>query len=854
MYIVKPKGINTRQTERDVADGFLQESINLQWRDGAYRPIPERLPSGILKGNNVQEIILHKVDDEDNINVLKFFNGYLYWYGTISNGIYDEFLVPISIADVPRTTDFNSLSFTILNSVLYLMNSKDGFYYSVQFNEPNQDYEAKDMYAWKSLIPYFPYQEDVLFQQDSTATQLFQFNRCGMTLIRFALVLKTGEVVLHSPCYPYYIYGLDFSEENTLGNGDVIKNIHTFINMNMEYNNMAIFEDTVSAINIYSTIPTYYTEYTKVNSGITGLEFGDADVKGETQKLAESPFYLIKTIEEPSDERILLSVGDMEFIPSGIEYSKVNIETVAAGEVMPVDNFSYHKLFGVLSSENGRIIVNSPKTILSRGYIKSLAYLDGACEQGFEISTEDGSLKGLTYSVDKTMEFSTDFTYYRGLLSYPDAQATYVGSGDFSGVRLFKSRANNAHNMACVFDFKFLSNPRESSVYDSGNARWDLELSYSTGLIYGNPSKTEPLSPTEVDVFYSSENRFQFSEAGEFTVWPAINSYRVGGKIMFVGSNSVDPANMDYLAPLLIGTTDGVYTVNFDVTGATLIQSITKAANMPALSKENISIDQNLIYVSDKGLISINSGQLLNLTSDFFPDHGGSVFNSDILPNYELLTFFGENNPYQLGDIVEYMKGAKFAYDGRRNNLWCCNSEKGFSLVFNLVTKQWDVSTYVFSQVVDLFGLMNTTQEGEIYSRYLTLNMNDGYDILSGEDSLTEVDTHLLTRAIKIQTPDQYKKIQRLISRCELYKSTEDANFTLGIWGKQDLNITKQQLPLVAIKDDKFINDVRQDIPIGRQKGKYKVLTILQGGKILPSSSLNGFEIVAIPVDNNILR
>jgi len=65
MYTVKPKGINIRQIDRDVEDGFLQESINLQWRDGSYKPIPERLSSEISDTSGKDEIIMHKVSDED---------------------------------------------------------------------------------------------------------------------------------------------------------------------------------------------------------------------------------------------------------------------------------------------------------------------------------------------------------------------------------------------------------------------------------------------------------------------------------------------------------------------------------------------------------------------------------------------------------------------------------------------------------------------------------------------------------------------------------------------------------------------------------------------------------------------
>jgi len=71
MYSVKPLGINTRQNDRDVRDGSLLESINMQKRDGTLKIIPNRVFTDInttLYG----KIILHKVGNENQINVLGF--------------------------------------------------------------------------------------------------------------------------------------------------------------------------------------------------------------------------------------------------------------------------------------------------------------------------------------------------------------------------------------------------------------------------------------------------------------------------------------------------------------------------------------------------------------------------------------------------------------------------------------------------------------------------------------------------------------------------------------------------------------------------------------------------------------
>lgn len=168
------------------------------------------------------------------------------------------------------------------------------------------------------------------------------------------------------------------------------------------------------------------------------------------------------------------------------------------------------------------------------------------------------------------------------------------------------------------------------------------------------------------------------------------------------------------------------------------------------------------------------------------------------------------------------------------------------------------MNTLVFNEKIELFSNI-ITGSTDIYSRYLVKKSGENnLIVLSGEDTTKEVIFHLLTRPIKMQNPDWYKKIGKVISRCEYFrKNTGTGYFTFGMWGKQDANKNKVNIPLAAIydiTDESFPGDVRQDIPIGTRKGKYKFITILQGGKALPNSSISRFDIEAYLVDEKQLR
>lgn len=888
MYRVKPIGLNLKGADRKLKDGFLQESINLQWRDNSFKPIPERLLYGVSPGG-YSNIIFHKVGDEDQINVIGFntnnnsdslflafdladylvggSSSYsLEWFGKIVDGEYSAVApVQIPIFFTP------GMSFTILNGILYFMGDgstpAERYYYRLQFDDTTGTYIAKDMYAWKSLIPYYPNNGVVSFPWPPGAYNASTL--CGLILIRFALVLKSGEVVLPSPIYGFILTGFNASEV-AIAKDDLIENIHTVVNLNLQFADEDLFDQEVSAINIYATTPYYVDKFpiapSTANSAFYAIA-GDR-IKGEFQRKAEENFYLIRTIDKPSDDIFILTIGNFNW-PAANSYATIDMNTIAAGEVMPVDNFSYHKLYGKITSFNGRLIVERPRTVLSGGHMRSLALVDQSAYQSYEIDTEDGNVKGVVEQIDKAISISDNASFFRGMLSYPDLRASYAGGSSNlteEGVRLIKCRGNQSHNLSCAFNFEIKDTSAIVSITVSSIAQ--TNNIYSIIPQYNNYDKSYNSAETHKDN-YTSENRAQFSEAGEFSVWPAKYSYRIGeGKIMAVGNNSVNPSNAEIIAPLIIGTSEGVYTINFDPSGNNLVASITRTANIPYISSETLQIKGFLLFVSDMGLMAIQNGDVINLSNSFFPEQGDGQYpvNETVFEGYNALcaSFFGGGaNPYVLDDIIIYMRGAFLAYDARRNNIWCSNPAYDFSMIYNMDTALWTMSTQVFSKKVEFFSMVETV-EGQIYSRFMVVDKtNTKMFILSGEDMSTEVDFHMLTRSVKFspnepeENADSYKQLDRSIVRCVLQRNTADGYFSFGLWGRQDVNKFKKSIPIIAKKDSRdvvFPNNVRQDIPVDNRKGKYKSVNISLTGKALPDSDIMGFDFDVKLVDDKRMR
>lgn len=896
MQRVKPIGLNLRKTDYEIEDGFLQECINLQWRDNALRPIPNRIETNIdITGK--YKPIMHKIGDEDVVNVLAFsaITGNLQWLGTITDGVYTQKVSPTVISSVNYS---DGMSFVIQNGLIYFMgdgsSANERYYLQVKYLESTDTYEVKNLYSWKdNIVKFSTGNGELLYNRLSSGTDWDITFTNGVILVRYALVLDTGDVVMHSAIYAHAIKGF-FHVANTGSPGTIttLKNIHTCISVSPDFT-IGNLSSNVAAVNVYVTVPYYESEYNEdlYDGNEYVKKMYDVYLKNSIKDQIDTPFYQVSSIpvkKLSSDVRIYLyadkddSMNIVGFTGYGVvtDYH-FEFGSIAAGEVMPVDNFSRHKLYGKLTTYNGRLIIEQPTTILSQNLWDYNSLYDSSTNAGaktaFNADTEDGLIKSELYSEGK-MPISIvgdDVVTMKSIICYPDYRATRIlfngydinlsavrptGSTLYALDLIRQTNQNIAYNLADIQstrdgDIKSLISTVGPYYYFKTSLRYHLDLEYYH-------TETESRSTGSIPG-YTSNNRIQFSAAGEFSTWPVLNSYRVGeGVIMSVGSNSIIPSETFNIAPLIIGTSDGVYSLNLDPSGNNLVASITRIANLPYISRNTLQIGSAIIFVSDKGLISIENNSISNLTEKFFPDHGGGNYpvQESVYPNYNVLSadFFGSGgNEIEVMDIVQYMKSAIFAFDSRRDNLWCCNPDAGYSLVYNIIDGLWTMSSLIIEGVVELYG-MYLNDPDEIYSRHLLiLDSSRKLYLLSGEDNESMVKYHLLTRPIKLQSPDDFKKINRFYSRCEIFDNTaNDAYFTLGLWGKQDTNKLKASIALAAIKGVGGTNampyGVRQDIPVGRLSGKYKTITVLQGGNSTPESSINAFDFNASMVVNNI--
>lgn len=871
--MIKPLGINIKDSDYDVADGAMEKLINWQYRDGALRPLPDRLETSI-DVSGYHDIIMHKVGDEDQVNVLGA-DGLddLFWIGKIVNGVYS--------AITPVLLGFKYLSgssYVVLNGILYFMGdgsiASKQYYYKAQFNNVSGAYEVKDMYAWKDLSFVYDREVGMDVTINGYSNGDLAYSACGIILIRFAFVLKTGEIVLHSPMYPFWLHGVNISDVS-ISEGELIKNIHTYVPFNLQLNNETLYDDEFVAVNVYASTPYYQSELSEESSTFSNIyNLGnEGEIKGEMIKKTNEPFYLIQTIsKEEFNKGVILYAGNLsskiEF-DADIVFSRIDINSIAAGEIMPVDNYSYHKLYGKIKSSLNRIAIERPRTVLSNGHYLMLTKKNTSGyplldKYAYVINTEDGERRtnilaenggeGIPFNLISGSDYNV---YPNGILSYPDRRGTRLLLTDYNRLT-FDNKLSDSKtgNISCSLQIDFIAVPEIPSLTEN-NGVFTLTAKYWGNLAYKKTIVTWDVPSTNTS--YVSDNRIQYAQSGESSVFPAINSYRVGeGKVMALGSNMVDPGNADIIAVETVGASDGIYTLNIDQSGNTLISSITRTENIPVLSRETAQVGGSILMVTDQGLIAVQNGKAVNISYDFFPENSyKSSINKTRFKNYDLISDLEGNIDYDTLNIVEYLKGSLLAFDGRRKTIWCSNPNEEFSLLFSIDLKMWAMSTRVFKEKVEFFGSIDFIEYGTIYSRYLTLTEGENnLRVLSGEDTRLPVFAHLFTRAIKIDQ-DRYKKIRRMFTRCELHRYASGYYIGHGVWGKQDLNIDKTQIALVSQRDNtsgSFPDGVRQDLPVGPRKGKYKAVSILIEGNFMPESAVYGFDIDLEFVNENKLR
>lgn len=770
-------GIVRNLPDNRVADGTMQEIINLRPEDGAWRPVGPK-ESFPITASDVR--FIHTINE--SFKVYLGTPGGSLWYFVYENGIIQA-SVSTGISFVGK-----QITFAQLHNTLIMSNITDKIMYTFVFDVNSERYKVFDSglpelpnitITLQDPVAGYPFpataSKDPLSDSSEALAWALKISEAmakhtftGPVVLRFAWELMDGSVVKHSqPIYTTSSYFTLPSATSVQWNGKYLL-ISTATPLAIITPLIAKWKGVIRSMNIYAMRPVTPTE------GITDINplFNDPPVAEETN------YYLVMSI--PLDQ--------MNFVLHPLLGDWREIETFPT---MPTDNFSHHSIHAAsLFAYNERIFLGDITTRLYSAFSPA-SFLEAI----------SGGITGPDYSVAmevdlntsdgvKTMRYSSTVNYYkssgepdviafriRRYLSYPDARAIVIRV-------LVTPNGETTPKLAGTLKL---------TPHEMLNFAWYSAMSVGTPAIFGAWEMTTAMASlpdatlTTQVTSYPDTNRIQLTEHSNPFYFPAINSYRCGnGNVIGMATNAKALSSGQFgQFPVYVFTTDGIWALTIG-SGDPLIQSIVPVSREVCNNARSITqIDGGVAFTTERGLYIITGADPIEV-SDLAEGSYLSRLTGTV--NYEAIA----NNPnlYQVRaylcntSLLTYLQGAALGYDHIHKEIVATNPTKNYSWVFSLRSKMWFKISESFERFVQdfprVYGYRSISTAGttpflasstdisasddtvlasaEYIEGTITYQLCD----ISQEDFTALVAVHMETRPLKI-TANKYKKINRLL-------------------------------------------------------------------------------------------
>jgi len=792
-------GIVRNLPDNRVADGTMQEIINLRPENGAWRPVGPK-ESYPMATSDVR--FIHTINE--SFKVYLGTPGGSLWYWVYENGI-----IQVSVNTGIVLTG-KQITFAQLHKTLMLSNITDKLMYTLVFDITSERYKVFDSglpelpnYSIILQDPVVGYPFPGTASKDSLSDSsealawalaiseaMAKHTFTGPVVLRFAWELMDGSIVKQShPIYTTSSYFTLPSATALQWNGKYIlissTTLLTEINPLIEK-----WKGVIRSLNIYAMRPITPTE------GVTDI----LPLYNDPPIAENSNYHLLKSI--PLDQ-----IG-LVFEPLLGDWRE--IETLPA---LPTDNFSHHTIHACsLFAYNERIFMGDVTTRLYSAFSPAvfleaisggITGPDYTVTMEVDLATSDG-LKTISYSSTMNLYKSSvepDVIAFRirRYLSYPDARATVIRA-------LVTPNGSTTAKLAGTLKL---------TPQDILNFAWYNEISGSYPAIFGAWEMTTAMAslpdaiPASQVTSYPDTNRIQLTEQSNPFYFPAINSYRCGnGKVIGMATNAVALSQGQFgQFPVYVFTTDGIWALTIG-SGDPLIQSIVPVSREVCNNARSITqIDGGVAFTTDKGLYILSGASPVEI-SDLAEGRHLSRLTGTV--NYEAIA----NNPnlYQVKaylctmSLLSYLQGAALGYDHIHKEIIASNPSKNYSWVFSIRSKMWYKISESWERFVHdfprVYGYQSISTAGttpflasstdigasddtvlasaEFIEGTITYQLCD----ISLEDFTALVPVHMETRPLKISA-NKYKKIIRLLIGGRVSDSIINP-FSVNLFGSPD--------------------------------------------------------------------
>jgi hypothetical protein len=797
-------GIQRNLPDYACIPGSCQELINLRNKDGAWRPVGP------------------KVTDENMIiDDLADFT-WIFRHPVLPDGYYvGEKLGSLHIVhgDTTETAFLNyrlkssgevAVSIDYVGSIIRVVTVYQGdyqFYLAKYDNETSTYIQLRDIARPRVMFVNDQHESNPMVAEADTTIEgaagmyikkMAELNQAGYieghVLFMLAYRMSDGSFMKHSHPYHLYLGGeidnvLGFSTFTPLGvEPSTPGKRYKSIQVGKPKFKLSYYDSEVAALAGYKgLIQSLCVFMTKPVSHFVPGTYNEA----ETEVLSN---YLVKDLPDESNYHLvhevpldaLLGFADnSEGLPES-EYFEVNvagIENLVTRELLPVDSYSNHQVFGYRSTLfNERLHMGDITTILGEspnllswcpdryifgqptGYTMSSDSANAATIMFVvRLRTDEGEKVVSIRPTTLPLYFGETLLFLNPILSYPDDRAYKV--------ELWKGEA-----MLTSWDLK--RHPGLNMAYFA-NYSADVNQLLDISHAITDPGTTG-LSSTGSGVLKDT-NRIQVSAQNSIFSFPAKNSYRVGLKSNVVlGFGTIgEPISEGQFGmfPLYVFHQDGISTLE-QGSGEILYQSIQPIAKDVCNNPNSLISIGGAVLFSTKTGLKIISGRQVQDISD--PVEGSipaylhrvdsyvDVLSNDYLANlYENLS--GIN-------FREFLESAIIAYDHVHREVIVSNptvsetwTEK-YSYVFNLDNKSWHKITENFTQFINN------------YPGYLGVIGTSLYDICQEDETAF---SHVLMQTRPVSFENKFSKVLRG-KLCGYFHAAVNSFVTLYLFGSQD--------------------------------------------------------------------
>lgn len=626
----------------------------------------------------------------------------------------------------------------------------------------------------------------------------YQFDRISSGDIeRWRDIIKSVDIFISGPLYPYDQSGkisswCEQDDFNSVFIGRLAYKGWGLMNDDMTMNQVtgAKLFDTSYAQWTYDKIyAMYFTDDATIPPYTFRLpEFTDGKKAKAIQDCSQ--FYLLKSIPvtELSGERTVIPVED-DYLQSIVTREVMTDDYQTHDSIIPRYTFCY----------NNRINFANVRRKLFKGFHMSamLAYCNTRINyrvNGTTIELSRPTINGcnLTDKYSVRVHIKEDGqnktvcccgTYDRELCNFLTDEREGNDKGESWGCYFFYPNPNG-YRMEIIH--QGINNPDRIGKYYEINLKPHDFLNGAYALLdYGlvrDANGTYHESTEDKTDFIEAINKIYTSEVNNPFYFPLLGINTVGtGRILGIcaAAKALSQGQFGQF-PLYAFTEEGVWAMEVSSTGTyTARQPITRDVIMPGT--EPLQMDSAVLFATDRGIMLISGSQTQCITDEINARNPFDV--AQLTGIEELLSMIEQEADTCLPTLsfLDYIADGGMIYDYAHQRVIIYNRNYSYAYVYSLKSKEW--------------GMMYSTIEAGInsYPEALAVDHDGALLNFSAMDGTTTKGL-LITRPIKLETPDVLKTIDTVIQRGHfqkghvqsvLYGSRDLYNWHL-VWSSKD--------------------------------------------------------------------